>query len=119
MDKYQVYALNKAKIKDLQDECKRLEEELLSEVQKAGEPIKKEYGTFAIMKRRSFVYSAKLTAKIEEVETAKKVEEIKGTATVTEKEFFKFTPSKYAMPKYDFSKVKVPENLKHLNISKN
>lgn len=99
MDKYQTYALNKAKIKDLQDECKKIEEEILPEVKKAGEPVKRDYGVFMIVSKKSFTYSERLTSKIEEIEKLKDIEEINGKATVTEKESFRFTPSKYAMPK--------------------
>jgi hypothetical protein len=102
------YALTKAKIKDLQDQCKQIEPVIIEMIKKSGEAIKEDYGTFQTVIRKSFTYSEKLTEKIKKIEEDKKVEEIKGIAKSTDKEMFRFMPSKFAMPKgfYNFDKVK-------------
>lgn len=105
MNIYQEYALNKAKIKDLQDKCKAMEDTITLEVKKNGEPIEKDYGTFSLVPRDKFVFSPKVQEMEKKLEVAKEIEKLKGKAKKTTTESLRFMPSKLALPvgAYDWS----------------
>lgn len=99
MEKLQEYALLKMRIKDVEDQLKALEKEIIPMVEKAEDmKLTQEYGTFSITDHVMYEYGEKVQTLEKKVKELKEIEKIKGTAVKKTKPKFVFMPAKYAVP---------------------
>ena len=83
IDVYEEYAKTKQEIADLEEKRKELELLVMTRLEQDG--LKDEvsvYGHFYSLSRKSWEYSEEVKAKAKELSDLKKVEELKGIATI-------------------------------------
>jgi len=82
---FERYAAIKNKIKDLAEEAKGIEKEVMDEMnEQEADSIQSPIGTFSVVRRLRWKYSPSVDQKELELKAQKKREEEEGTATSTE-----------------------------------
>ncbi len=99
--------MKKAKIKQLQDDCKVMEEKITKKIKKwGGDPIKVGFGTFYLTNKKKYTFTKAVFDLEERVKSQKEYEIEGGIAEVEDNEVMTFRPDKYAPPPgaYRFNK---------------
>lgn len=98
-ENFQTYADLKNKIKELSQQAEIIEGEILQEITEAGvEKVESGFGTFSLMKRKTWKYSEDIKTLEEGMKKNKKMEEENGTATFEEKTSLRFQATKESLP---------------------